>query len=283
MHSSLINPYVRVAMRSILPAGSYIVRRVIYDYELIYLESGSFTLVYDDTAYSCQAGDIILIRPSVAHSFRIERGDISQPHIHFDITYRPQSERIPVSFKDIEDMSETERGWIHKDYFSLYPKTPFINIKNREEFLAVFYRVIAKETPSLMKKALMTELLYFIINDNFPDVLEEQESSAVEIQLRDYIESGNGLTMSLDDLAKRFFHSKFYLERKFKKAFGKSIIEYRNQKRMERAEQLLEEHSVSSVAEALGYQSIYSFSRAYKQYYGVSPTNRQAADDTKIL
>jgi len=272
MDLSLINPYIRVAMQSIIPSGHKIARRVIYDYELIYLERGEFTFVYDDIKYSCEAGDIIFIRPGIAHSFLIDRGEISQPHIHFDITYRPRSEKIPVSFKALENMTETEKTRIHKDYFSSYPKTPFINIKNKEEFLDGFYRVIAKESSPLVKKALMIQLLSIIINDNFPDVLEAQEFSPVEIQVRDYLDSGNGLTMSLDDLAKRFFHSKFYLEKKFKKAFGSSIIEYRNEKRMEFSNYLLEEHSVSAVAEMLGYGSIYSFSRAYKLRYGYSPS-----------
>jgi hypothetical protein len=35
-----INPYIRVAMRSILPAGNQLKQRMIFDYELIYLEKG---------------------------------------------------------------------------------------------------------------------------------------------------------------------------------------------------------------------------------------------------
>lgn len=272
MHLSLINPYIRVSMRSILSSGHDIARRVIYDYELIYLERGEFTLIYDGITYSCRAGDVIFIRPNIAHSFHIDRGDISQPHIHFDITYRPQSEGIPVSFKDIDDMTETEKRWIHKDYFAAEPRSPIINVKNKEAFLNLFYRIIAKETDLIMKKAFMTQLISFIISDNFPDISEKRECSCVENQLKDYIDAGNGLAMSLDDFAKLFFHSKFYLDKKFKKVFGVGIVQYRNKKRMLQANELLEKHSVTEVAEMLGYQSIYSFSRAYKAHYGSSPS-----------
>lgn len=274
MHASLINPYIRVAMRSELSAGHHICRRVIYDYELIYLERGKFTLFYNDVPFLCQEGDLIFIRPGIPHSFQVDRGEISQPHIHFDLTYRPQSEEIPVSFKDSESMTEMEKSRIHKDPFPP-SDSPFLRIGSKEEFLALFYRIIAKDTAPLIKKALMIQLISMIINDHFPDMLEEQECTPVEIQIRDYLESGNGDTVSLDDLAKRFFHSKFYLEKKFKRAFGVSIIEYRNRQRMARADSLLEHHSVSRVAEALGYQSIYSFSRAYKQHFGISPGKRR--------
>ena len=51
MDLSLINPYIRVAMESRIARGSYVKPRVIYDYELIYLERGEFALIYGGTEY----------------------------------------------------------------------------------------------------------------------------------------------------------------------------------------------------------------------------------------
>jgi transcriptional regulator GlxA family with amidase domain len=73
--------------------------------------------------------------------------------------------------------------------------------------------------------------------------------------------------MTLDDFEKTFFYDKFYLERKFKEAYGISLIEYRNKKRMELANHLLKFHPVFKVSELVGYQSIYAFSRAYKNFF----------------
>lgn len=271
MDIGFINPYVRVAMNSTIPSGHNIMRRVIYDYELIYLEKGNFTLKYEGVEYTCSAGDFIFIRPGVTHSFKINKGEIVQPHIHFDITHRHGSEKIPVSFKDISDMTEEEVAWIHRDYFSKYPKTPILKIQNREFALGLFYSVIDRKNTPLMKKGRLIELISVIINDNFPGFAEEQSSVSIAEQIKDYIDSGSGIKMSLDDFEKRFFHSKFYLEKKFKEQYGKSIIKYRNERRMIFANSLLPKHSVSSTAERLGYQSIYAFSRAYKECYGFSP------------
>ncbi|MBQ8400054.1 MAG: AraC family transcriptional regulator [Clostridia bacterium] len=271
MYLSSINPHIRVAMQSIIPAGHNIMRRIIYDYELIYLERGEFTFVYGEKPYHCQSGDIIFIRPGIPHSFQLDCTEISQPHIHFDITSRPLSEKIPVSFKDIDAMTESERNWIHTDYFSDYAVTPFITVTNKEKFLDVFYQIISKETDPLMKKAFMVQLLSLFINTTFPNILEECAPLNVAHQIKDYIDSGNGIQMSLDDFAKRFSYSKFYLEKKFKSVFGISLIEYRNQKRMDYANQLLQKHSVTRVADELGYTSIYSFSRAYRKHFGYSP------------
>ena len=272
MNTSIVNPYVRLAVPSVIPRGHNISPRIIYDYEIIYLESGSFTLTYDGRSYTCSAGDVIFIRPGVEHSFLIDCTDISQPHIHFDMTHRPQSEIIPISFKRFDAMTETERSWIHKDYFLSCKGSPIITVQNRSAFLDIFFKVVYGECDPLTEKSLMIQIISVIVKDNFPAALEKKEQSTAERRIKDYIDAGNGLAMSLDEFSKNFNYNKFYLDKRFKGAFGVSLIEYRNKKRMEYAKQLLKKHSVSKVAQQLGYRSIYSFSRAYKSYYGIAPS-----------
>ena len=274
MHLSLVNPYIRVAMESKISSGHHISRRIIYDYEIIYLERGEFTFLYDNVPYHCTAGDIIFIRPGIPHSFHLDSSDISQPHIHFDITYRRQSETIPVSFKDRSQMTEAELGWIHKDYFSQYPTSPFLSIQNKSDFLKKFFRIVSHSESALIKKALLIELIAIIVNDNFRENVEDLVELRVEYQVKDYIDAGNGFGMALDAFSNMFFYDKFYLEKKFKATFGVGIIEYRNKKRMEFARELLKIYSVTKVSEILAYHSIYSFSRAYKKCYGYAPSKQ---------
>ena len=276
MNASLINPYLRLTMRSELAVGQNISRRVIYDYELIYIERGEFTFIYDDAPYRCAAGDVIFIRPGVPHSFIIDTEEISQPHIHFDITHRRGSEIIPISFKDACAMTDSEREWIHKDYFTAYAREPKLKVSDMAEFLELFFLIISKSTDELVKKALLIQLLAMIIKDNFSGVISEEEQPTVAHQIKDYIDAGNGMGMTLDGFARSFYYDKFYLERKFKDSFGVGVIEYRNEKRMELAAELLKKKSVSSVAEMLGCRSIYSFSRAFKMRFGYPPSKETA-------
>lgn len=275
MNLSLINPYIRLAMESRIPAGHNIVRRVIYDYELIYLEEGNFNFVYDNITYRCKDGDIIFIRPGIPHSFIIDLGEISQPHIHFDITHRPQSEIIPISFKDLDKMSEEEREWIHEDFFSSFHQSPLIHIQNKSDFLETFYHIVSGNSDDLTKKSLIIKLIAAIVNENFPELIQDNNHANAVKQIKDYIDAGNGMVMTLDDFAKTFFYDKFYLERKFKESYGVNLIEYRNKKRMELAKHLLKLHSVSEVSELVGYQSIYAFSRAYKSFFGYAPSKNR--------
>ena len=270
-----LNPYIRIAMPSVLPGGLILRRRIIYDYELICIERGSFLLIYDEIEYQITPGTVLLLRPGVPHSFYIDREELSQPHIHFDLIYTPESPIIPVSFKDYPDLTQEEARWISHDAFSTYPKNPFLKFSDHKAFLSLFHRITDSDTPPLEKKGLLTQLLSMLIDDNFPHVFDAVEGYPVEMHIKNYIDAGQGLSMCLDDFAKQFSYSKFYLEKRFHKAYGIGLIAYRNKKRMEIAQQLLCDHTVTETAELLGYQSIYAFSRAFTMQFGVSPNGYQ--------
>ena len=274
MHPSQINPYVRLSMRSILPDRPGIHTRVIYDYELLYLESGCFTLTYDGTPYPIAPGDIVLLCPGVPHSFHITTPSISQPHVHFDLCHRPESAEIPISFQNLDTMSERERGYIAENAFADFLDSPIVTVKNREHFLAVFYRLVdlREGDEPLLAKGLLCELLAMLIADNCPSLFTPSQGYDLARAMRDLIDAGLAYHMSLDDFALRFSYNKFYLSRLFRAAYGTGLIEYRNRRRMEEARHLLATASVSEVAEELGFGSIYSFSRAYRLHYGHAPT-----------
>ena len=82
MNLAELNPYIRVAMHSELPAPFYIRRRVIFDYELIYIEDGEMVLTYNDTDYHVHHGDLLLLCPGIPHTFNVANKTLIQPHIH---------------------------------------------------------------------------------------------------------------------------------------------------------------------------------------------------------
>jgi len=275
---NLINPYIRVAMHSILPENFIIKQRIIYDYELIYIEKGELMLTYDGKKYLCKRGSFVFIRPAIAHSFKCGGAPVYQPHIHFDMIYNHNSEKTPVSFKDYNELCQDEKRFIAKDLFEAYPKTPFVVFSDEKRVLELFYEIVnlQNNAKSLRYKAKLTEMISLLIEDNFSDIFSESSTDKYTVfhQIKDYIDAGQGISMSLEDFEKQFSYSKFYLDRQFKKKFGASLIEYRNQKRMQRACDLLKEgNSVTRVSEILGFSSVYSFSRTFKNEFGVSPTN----------
>ncbi len=277
---SAINPYIRIAMHSVIPAGHEIKRRVIFDYEIIYIANGEFVLTYNGEDYRCEKGQFVLLRPGIPHSFSGIAQDLEQPHIHFDITHADDSTHVPVSFKDICDMTEKERACIRSDIFSEYPPQPFLTFSAKERITALFYEIVGDPDISfLMRKAKLIQIIEALIGDNFPNLLMESDPPyRVERHIKDYIDSKQGFAADLEDIAKQFNYNKYYLERCFKSSYGISIIAYRNEKRMLAARELLKNNTVSETSEKLGFSSIYVFSRAFKHYFGYSPSNEGKAE-----
>ena len=274
-----LNPYIRVAMHSILEAGTLIRQRIIFDYELIYLKKGQLTFRYAGIPYSCGEGQWLLIRPGIPHSFEDIRDELSQPHIHFDMRYTPRSREIPVSFKDFPQLTAQERAWIGEDILPKFPRSPLVSFSEPATAVALLERVIERHgaKQGLQAKAALLDLLAHLLSDHFPNCLlsETEHAHDVSRQIKDWIDADPGRSIDLNALEKQFSYSKYYLERKFKERYGISPIAYRNRQRLSLAQNLLLSQSVSSVAAQLGFSSIYVFSRAFKNQYKISPSEYQ--------
>ena len=74
--------------------------------------------------------------------------------------------------------------------------------------------------------------------------------------------------------AEKYFFSIEYLTKLFKNRYHYSIYEYVLKLRMERAKELLEnkENKIIDIAERLGYADNHYFSKAFRNYYGISPS-----------
>ncbi|GGO00773.1 helix-turn-helix domain-containing protein [Saccharibacillus kuerlensis] len=79
--------------------------------------------------------------------------------------------------------------------------------------------------------------------------------------------------LTLQDLAKRFFLSREYISRRFKREFGENVFDYLANIRLERAKQLLldSEMKIVRIAELVGYQDEKYFSRVFKKATGRTP------------
>lgn len=273
-----INPYIRHAAPSRIHPPFHINRRVIFDYELLYVESGEFMLEYADTTYTCSSGDILLICPNVGHSFHILTQTISQPNIHFDFSYDSLSDKLYINYQDFDAIPVSHRSLFRPNIFPALATSPFLRISDREAFLKDFYEIIsANDVHSLSCKIAFLRMLQMILAENQSTISGSSDSSHNTIQqVKAYLDANYQHKISLSSLEQLFGYSKFYLERMFQKSYHESIIHYYNKKRMESAPLLLKDNTVTAVAQMLGFSSVYAFSRAYRSYYGVSPTQHKA-------
>lgn len=274
MNLQELNPYLRRCWYDIIPANRNIKPRIILDYELICLESGKMLLEYNGTSFYCQQGDILLLCPGIPHSFQLLGEPLSQPHIHFDLVYDSYSPAVFVSMQPYETMTETARRMIRKNEFPHLANSPFLSIRDPDAFRRTFYQILDNaQIHSLYSKSLMLQLIETILEDHgWNTSVPETAQSTTAALVKAYLDANYHLECNLDQLAAQFSYSKFYLEKLFQKTYGTSIVRYRNQQRMVEAQNLLRNHSVTETAQLTGYSSIYTFSRAFRTFYGYSPT-----------
>jgi YesN/AraC family two-component response regulator len=92
--------------------------------------------------------------------------------------------------------------------------------------------------------------------------------------IKDYLDRHYAEDISLESLGAQFCFTKEYLSRLFKKKFNCGIYEYVQDIRMARAKELLKDPSlqIQAIAEQLGYNDSNYFSKAFRSFTGISPS-----------
>jgi len=93
----------------------------------------------------------------------------------------------------------------------------------------------------------------------------------------DFVEANCEKELSLESLAKRVDISPFHFHRLFRAYAGQSLGEFIRQTRLQKGARLLKgtRQKVISVSIECGYKSHEAFSRAFRNWYGVSPSQNQ--------
>jgi AraC family transcriptional regulator len=92
-------------------------------------------------------------------------------------------------------------------------------------------------------------------------------------RVMEYIEANYQENLSLEELASIAKYSKYHFHRIFRSIMGESIYEYIKRVRLSRsANQLYTHTSITSVARESGYETSASFTKAFREYFGCTPT-----------
>lgn len=92
--------------------------------------------------------------------------------------------------------------------------------------------------------------------------------------IKEFVESNYCTNIKISMFADKYFFSQEYLNKLFKNKYGYTIYEYVLKLRMERAKELLGQPDIKimDIAERLGYADNHYFSKAFRTYYHVTPT-----------
>lgn len=99
-------------------------------------------------------------------------------------------------------------------------------------------------------------------------------------QLMNYIDTHIYTMKSLTEVCDITGYNYNYLSNLFKRVSSKTLMEYYTKRRFEVANLLIDEGrcSLTEISELLGFSSLYSFSRAYKNHFGYSPSKHKIGE-----
>lgn len=231
-------------------------------YEILFVASGEGRYVVEGSSYPITPGTIMVIRPFQYHCVLLRT----------DIPY----ERFVINFSDahlVNDAKELIGGLMQSEDASgrFYPAGTLADgvISTFERFETALSLPTAER--SVYVKMLLSELIVLLsVSGGEQMANDETELGARVIK---YLNENIDRNISLDKLAKRFFVSKYYLCRAFKKHNGISVHGYINRKRVAYAKQLIESgETASGAAYRVGFGDYSAFYRAYVKIEGKAPT-----------
>ena len=103
---------------------------------------------------------------------------------------------------------------------------------------------------------------------------ESPHFSSKIMEIHHYITENFRESINLDELCFLFNTNKTTLCSQFRQTFGLTVIDYVNKLKIKEARKLLREgkQNVTQIALGLGFSSLHYFSRTFKQYEGMSPS-----------
>ncbi len=237
-------------------------------YEILYVVSGTGRCIVEGNELLIEPGTLILTSPFEYHHVEINPTDTYERWcIHFPKDY-PAGDGARI----LDAITKYNEG-----NGNFYPPCGFT-----EKIASVFKRIDeAQVFPERQKdsyiKLLISEILVFL------SLLAPQETVHIVEELGArvirYLNENLHRDVSLDTLAKKFFVSKYYLCRTFKKYSGVSIHGYVNYKRIVYAKHLIDSGEPASVAAyTVGFGDYSAFYRAYVKVIGSAPTKQPAVE-----
>lgn len=138
-----------------------------------------------------------------------------------------------------------------------------------------FLYLQALELASIFAKA-RRRLLHTELEANQKAVPETVVKTGVHQKVHEvalYLQTHIHESVSLEELAQRFFMSRSYLTRSFRNITGFSVVEYMTYIRIQKAQQLLQEsdRSITEIADLCGFGNITYFEKVFKEATGQTP------------
>lgn len=227
--------------------------KILPDFDLWFVWAGRGTLAWEDQVTDVSAGSCFCLRPGMSvHGRHDPEHRLGVCYVHFDFL-RPPPEPPPLMAR-LTDVDLHERVLKHA------------------VALHVSGEPVAQRAAVLHLRGVLLSMALAASQPQLSGVQREHHD-AIWAAAR-YIRENPGELFSVESLAERANYSADHFSRLFRQIVGQTPKEFCIRARLQRAQTLLAESSMSieQIAAALGYADVFFFSRQFKQRTGVSPT-----------
>ena len=237
--------------------------------EIVYVRAGQASERVNDAVYEIGRGDLTFINYGSVHAFTPREG-----FSYTNICFAPEALEAAITpdnafgllqltaFEEIR--RESESGVVH---FTAAERTEI------EALLDAMQRECneKKESWQTVLKSYMNILLVKLLRKTTAGQNAGEALEGVWQALSDYIDRNLGGELSLSALAEKCFYNPSYFSRAFKEKFGVTLTDYITARKIECAERLAGDATLSSeqIAEACGYASKSALYRAFAKARGI--------------
>jgi AraC-like DNA-binding protein len=275
-----IRPYVRQCGDERRPAW-HLGERSLLDYLLVYIAEGTGRFTIGGVACEASPGSLFWIPPRTPHEMEGYPPSMVCPYVHFDLIYRPGASdwnfSIPAGMLDLEQYDRLAHPEVEDSVLgALCGALVAHNNRRIDDLIREICAEAARAQPhaDLRMSGLMTKIL--------AEVLRGQEGLRGDYgrhapgleeaadYIRDHCETGLGMP----EVARIAGLSPSHFRKVFALHFGMSPREFQRRSRITKAKQLMlgSTLNASEIAQILGFATVHSFSRAFKDVEGIAPT-----------
>ena len=227
--------------------------------EIFYVVSGSGQFKIEELTYPVSADDMIVVNPNVKHT---ELGRNGAPFEYIvlgidglDFTAGSEDEEDRFCVLNLHSRREDILHYLNSMLWELEHKSA--------GYVAICQNILEILLIHLMRRT------DFALTPTQPGIKTPKSCVAA----RRYIDRHFKENISLEQLAKLSHFNKYYLVHAFSRQYGVSPINYLIDRRIEESKRLLidTDHSLSQIANILGFSSLSYFSQSFRKFEGVSP------------
>lgn len=240
--------------------------------EMAFMMSGAGRYYIEGKVYEVREGDLLIFNPGVKHQALVSE-EAGIPTTEFF-----------VGFSDIQ-----LKG-MEKNFFPLPQEGNILHTTGelRQKLFKICASMEAEKAMGghgryFIMKAFLMQMLVYVIRSQQPKNVELPSGYAFESvnkkyvveQIVSYFEDHYSEKISLERIAENMYLSTFYISKIFKSETGDTPIRHLIHIRLEKAKEILEQKpglSIKEVAAMVGYEDAYHFSKQFKKYYGISPS-----------